>query len=197
MKEISKIKSLVGDISFENLKYVDYSVTEKFGIFVPSTGFCEYAITPNHTHPAYMIISNVFQIEAINKNPVFYLATMDGDMPRVRGMLLYKADENEIVFHTAKMRDLFHQIMKNNKVELCFNCSGTQIRISGKLELIEDNDLKDQIANHPTRAFLKPWRESISVEEFHEAFAVFTLKHGTATIWTMDKNLEPKEVVNL
>ena len=55
-------------------------------------------------------------IEAINKNPVFYLATMDGDMPRVRGMLLYKADENEIVFHTAKMRDLFHQIMKNNKV---------------------------------------------------------------------------------
>ena len=58
MKEISKIKSLVGDISFENLKYVDYSVTEKFGIFVPSTGFCEYAITPNHTHPGYMI--NIF-----------------------------------------------------------------------------------------------------------------------------------------
>ena len=29
-------------------------------------------------------------LDAINQNPVFYLATLDGDQPRVRGMLLYK-----------------------------------------------------------------------------------------------------------
>ena len=58
MEELLKIKKLVGNVSLENLRYVDYSLTEKFGIFVPSTGFCEYAIMPNHTHPAYMI--NIF-----------------------------------------------------------------------------------------------------------------------------------------
>lgn len=132
-------------------------------------------------------------IEAINKNPVFYLATVEGDQPRTRGMLLYSADEKELVFHTAKMRDLYSQLMNNAKSELCFNADGVQIRIAGELELIEDNALKDEIAAHPTRAFLKPWLDSISTEQFHEQFAVFALRHGKITLWTMEKNLEPKE----
>jgi len=41
--------------------------------------------------------------EAISKSPAFYLATLDGDQPRVRGMMLYKADENGIIFHTGTM----------------------------------------------------------------------------------------------
>ncbi len=131
-------------------------------------------------------------IEAINKNPVFYLATVEEDQPRVRGMLLYSADENEIVFHTAKMRDVYKQLMKNDRAELCFNADGVQIRISGKLELIEDNALKDEIANHPTRKFLDKWRNSITVEEFHQQFAVFRLTKGNITLWTMERNIEPK-----
>lgn len=34
--------------------------------------------------------------ELMNSNLGFYLATMDGDQPRVRGMMLFKADENGI-----------------------------------------------------------------------------------------------------
>lgn len=136
-------------------------------------------------------------LEAINSNPVFFLATVEGDQPRTRGMLLYSADESGIVFHTGKMRDLFKQIMDNNKAELCFNCNNVQIRISGRLELIEDNDFKDEVANHPTRTFLKPWRDSMSVEEFHNAFAVFKMENGIASLWTMEKNLDPKEIVQL
>lgn len=131
-------------------------------------------------------------IEAINKAPVFYLATVEGDQPHVRGMLLYKADENEIVFHTAKMRELFSQLMSNNHAELCFSADGVQIRISGLLELVEDNALKDEIANHPSRTFLDPWRNAISFDEFHEQFAVFRLTKGKITLWTMERNLDPK-----
>jgi len=56
----------------------------------------------------------------INQNPVFFLAITDGDQPRVRGMLLYRADESGIIFHTGAMKDLYTQVTKNNKVELCF-----------------------------------------------------------------------------
>ena len=98
-------------------------------------------------------------LEAINKNPAFFLATIDEDKPRVRGMLLYKADENGILFHTAASKDLYSQILKNPNAELCFNCSGTQIRISGKLDIIDDNNLKDEIYAHPSRAFLKTWKD--------------------------------------
>lgn len=136
-------------------------------------------------------------LEAIAKHPVFYLGTVEGNQPRVRGMLIYKVDEEGIVFHTAKIRELYSQVCANSLAELCFNADGVQIRISGKLEEIDDNDLKDEIANHPTRKFLDPWRNSITNEEFHQQFVVYKLAHGTATLWTMAKNMEPKEVVQL
>ncbi|MDY3790969.1 MAG: pyridoxamine 5'-phosphate oxidase family protein [Oscillospiraceae bacterium] len=53
----------------------------------------------------------------INENPAFYLATSDGDQPRVRGMLLYRADKNGFIFHTASTKDVFSQIMK--KIPTC------------------------------------------------------------------------------
>jgi len=137
--------------------------------------------------------------ELINKNPVFYLATCDGDQPRVRGMLLYKADESGIIFHTGTMKDLYGQVMKNPKVELCFNDfkSGTQVRVRGELEVIDDNDLKEEISNHPTRQFLKPWKDSIDLQEFYNSFVVFRLKNGIAVTWTMEDNFAPKTEIML
>lgn len=53
---LNYIQSLVGDITEENLKYVDYYISQNFGLFIPSVGFCEYAIRPQHTHPGYSFI---------------------------------------------------------------------------------------------------------------------------------------------
>lgn len=51
------VQSLVGsDITKENLRYVDFYISEKLSIFIPSIGFCEYAIRPHHCHPAYSFI---------------------------------------------------------------------------------------------------------------------------------------------
>lgn len=135
--------------------------------------------------------------EAITQNPVFYIATVEDDQPRVRAMFLYRADEAGIIFHTATAKDVYKQICKNNKAELCFSCDGTQIRISGELELIDDNNFKDEIVEHPSRAFLKAWKEKGAFKNFYEAIAVFRLKNGTACPWTMDKNFAPKEKVQL
>lgn len=137
--------------------------------------------------------------ELLNNNPVFFLATMEDDQPRVRGMLLYSANESGIVFHTGTMKDVFKQIMKNSKVEMCFNDSQRfmQVRVSGTLELVDDNSLKDEIAEHPTREFLKPWKERIDIQDFYKTFAVFRMKSALATIWTMEANLEPKKEVKL
>lgn len=135
--------------------------------------------------------------EAINNNPVFYLATVEGNQPRVRGMLLYRADESGIIFHTATIKDVYKQISENNKAELCFSCNGVQIRVSGELELIDDNKLKDEISEHPSRKFLKAWKENGVFEDFYKALAVFKLQNGTAVTWTMDKNFAPKEKIQL
>jgi pyridoxamine 5'-phosphate oxidase len=131
-------------------------------------------------------------IDGINENPVFYLATVDEGKPRVRGMLLYRADENGLVFHTARCKDLSWQLAKDNNVEMCFNVKGTQIRISGKAELIDDNSIKDEIAANPSRAFIKKWKDSVSPEIFYKEFLVYHVKGEDITLWTMARNLEPK-----
>lgn len=53
MQELNVIRNLIGNITLEQLKYVDYYLNEDFGIFIPSVGFCEYAIKKGHTHPSY------------------------------------------------------------------------------------------------------------------------------------------------
>jgi uncharacterized pyridoxamine 5'-phosphate oxidase family protein len=133
--------------------------------------------------------------EFLNANPVFHLATVQGDTPRVRGMLLYRADEGGIIFHTGKMRDLHKQLSENNQVEMSFNNGGNedlvQVRVGGRVELVEDIELEKEIVRN--RDFLKPL-----VEQFgYDFLAVYRMKKGVATIWKMKTNLEPKIYIEL
>ena len=138
--------------------------------------------------------------EAINNiNYPLFLATVENDEPRVRGMMLYRADENGIIFHTGVFKDVYNQIVNNPNAQLCFYNPETniQIRVRGKLEIVEDNNLKDEIANHPSRVFLKSWRESGTLEDFYNSFKVCRMKNGKANVWTFDKNFAPKEDIEL
>lgn len=133
--------------------------------------------------------------EFINANPIFHLATVEVNKPHVRGMLMYRADENGIIFHTGKGKDLHKQLSANPHVEMSFNNGKfedlIQIRVSGKVELVEDIDLKKEIVEK--RDFLKPWVEKMG----YEPFAVYRMKNGLATVWTMKTNFAPKEFIQL
>ena len=138
-----------------------------------------------------MVKEEIFQL--MNENPVFHLATMDGDQPRVRGVLLFRADEQGIIFHTASTKDVFTQLMKNPKAELCFQGKGSQIRVTGVLEQVNDENLKNEIFNHPSRKFLQPWKE----KGIDGLLQIFRMKNGTAVEWTMATNFDEKKPVNL
>lgn len=138
-----------------------------------------------------MVKEEIFKL--MNENPVFHLATMDGDQPRVRGMLLFRADEDGIIFHTASTKDVFAQIMKNPKAELCFQGQGSQIRVSGVLEQVFDENLKSEIYSHPSRKFLQAWKDN----GIDGLLQIFRLKNGTAVEWTMATNFAEKEPVEL
>ena len=134
--------------------------------------------------------------EFMNKYPACYLATTDGDTPHVRGMLMYRADENGIIFHTGVNKDLFKQLQKNPNVELCFVNNKDlpdfiQIRVSGVVLFENEMKIKEQIIND--RPFLKPIVEKVG----YDVIAVFRVQNLTATVWTMATNLEPKEYIKL
>ena len=92
-----------------------------------------------------MTTQEIFKL--INENPAFHLATVEGDQPRVRGMLLYRADENGFIFHTASTKDVFAQIKKNPKAEMCFSCNGVQIRVTSGPAIEKPGDLAALLTN--------------------------------------------------
>lgn len=132
----------------------------------------------------------------INANPVCHLATAEaGNIPHVRGVLIYSAGEDGIVFHTGTMKDLHHQLAGNPQVEMCFNNGDmsnlVQVRVSGRVVLDQDMDLKKKIV--ADRDFLKPW----VAERGYDMLAVYRLKNGKAVVWTMGTNFAPKMYVEL
>ncbi len=55
-EQLEKIRGLVGEVTSEQLRYVDSFVTCEIGLFMPAGGACFYALTPEHSHPAYMFV---------------------------------------------------------------------------------------------------------------------------------------------
>ena len=129
----------------------------------------------------------------IKANPGSHLATIDGNVPHVRGMGIHKADENGIIIQTAKVKDVYKQIVANPNVELCFNDyeKRIQIRVNGKAELVNDPDLMKEVLD--ARPFLKS-----QIDEYgSDVIVLFRVKNGRAVKWNMELNLAPKEWIDL
>ena len=67
----------------------------------------------------------------------YYLATVDGDQPRVRPFGTAHVFEGKLYIQTGKSKDVSKQIHTNPKVEICAFKNGEWLRIAG--ELVEDD----------------------------------------------------------
>ena len=67
----------------------------------------------------------------------YYLATMDGDQPRVRPFGTVDIFDGKLYIQTGKVKDVAKQIAANPKVEICAFKDGRWLRLSG--ELVEDD----------------------------------------------------------
>jgi pyridoxamine 5'-phosphate oxidase len=131
--------------------------------------------------------------EFVSKNPVFALATAEDNRPHVRYMMLYRADDNGLVFSTGENKEVHRQLTANPQVEMCFHNpqDGMQVRIEGTVEVLEELELKKRIVDdYP---FLREWVD----REGYDVLITYCLKNGKATTWTMDTNFVPKEYVEL
>lgn len=67
----------------------------------------------------------------------YYLATIEGDQPRVRPFGTAHIFEGKLYIQTGKVKDVSKQLLANPKAEICAFKNGEWIRIAG--ELIEDD----------------------------------------------------------
>lgn len=132
-------------------------------------------------------------MDFIKTHPVCHLATVEGDKPHVRGMAIYKVDEKGIIFQTSDVKDMWHEIEKNKNVELCFNDfqKNLQIRVTGVAEEIDDDNMREEVLK--VRGFLKPLVEKRGLK----AIKLFRVKDCRAYVWTIEKNFDPKEWIDI
>ncbi len=71
---------------------------------------------------------------------VYYLATVEGDQPRVRPFGTAHVFEGKLYIQTGKVKDVSRQLLANPKAEICAFLNGEWIRIAG--ELIEDDRIE-------------------------------------------------------
>ena len=64
---------------------------------------------------------------------VYYLATVEGDQPRVRPFGTVDIFEDKLYIQTGKVKEVSKQIQENSKVEICAFADGKWVRICGKL----------------------------------------------------------------
>lgn len=71
--------------------------------------------------------------EFLKNSGIYYIATIDGDQPRVRPFGVAEIFEDKLYIQTGKSKDVSKQIQINNNVELCAFNNGRWIRVTGKL----------------------------------------------------------------
>ena len=74
---------------------------------------------------------------------VYYLATMDGDQPRVRPFGTIDLYEDRLYIQTGKSKDVANQLKQNPKIEISAMLEGRWIRLEA--EAILDDNIEAQI----------------------------------------------------
>lgn len=150
-------------------------------------------MTTPQTSPETPTISREEVLDFANRNLVGWMATVDGTQPRVRGLLMWFADETGFYFHTGTMKCLADQLQANPRVEVAFHDPGTgphdsrMLRVAGITERVEDEALIQRLKEE--RSFLKDMVQAIVDGELY-LFRIYT---GEAHFWTNAVNLRERE----
>ncbi|MCF0141763.1 MAG: pyridoxamine 5'-phosphate oxidase family protein [Parasporobacterium sp.] len=81
----------------------------------------------------------------------YYLATVEGDQPRVRAFGTANIFDGKLYIQTGKVKDVSKQLHANPKAEICAFKDGKWIRIAGKLIPDERREAKvSMLEAHPS-----------------------------------------------
>ena len=104
----------------------------------------------------------------------YYLATVEGDQPRVRPFGTAHVFEGKLYIQTGKVKDISKQLHQNPKAEICAFKNGEWLRVSGKL--IDRNEARQSMLDaYPSlQKMYKADDGNTEVFYFENATAIFS-----------------------
>jgi len=133
-------------------------------------------------------------IQFANNCSTVFVATIDGNKPRVRPLALQFADKGGFYFQTEPVKQFYKQMKANKNVELCFYNSeggglGKVMRVNGEIEFVNDLELKAKLIKE------RPFFKAIGILKPDDPlFVLFRVKKGEAFFWTMADNMKESEI---
>lgn len=105
----------------------------------------------------------------------YYLATVEGDQPRVRPFGTIDMFEDKLYIQTGLVKPVAKQMIANPKIEICAMCEGKWIRIAAEAVLDERIEAQEHmLAAYPSLGAMYKAGDGNT--------AVFCLKNAVATI---------------
>jgi uncharacterized pyridoxamine 5'-phosphate oxidase family protein len=121
--------------------------------------------------------------EFLKNASVYYLATIEGDQPRVRPFGTVNVFEDKLYVQTGRIKPVSRQLAANPKAEICAFANGAWIRIA--CELVEDDRLEAK------RSMLDAYPNLRSMYNENDGNTqVFFMKNATATFSAFGKENE-------
>lgn len=123
--------------------------------------------------------------EFLKNAETYYLATVDGDQPRVRPFGTINIFEGKLYIQTGKVKPVSKQLKANPKAEICAFKDGKWVRVAA--ELVEDDRVeakKSMLDAYPNLRAM--------YDENDENTQVLYLKNATATFSSF--TMEPEVV---
>ncbi len=125
-------------------------------------------------------------LDFLKKASVYYLATVEGDQPRVRPFGTVNEFEGKLYIQTGKVKPTSKQLLANPKAEICAFTDGAWVRIA--CELIEDDCFeakKSMLDAYPNLRHM--------YDENDGNTQVFYMKNAVATFSAFGKESETVE----
>ncbi len=114
--------------------------------------------------------------EFLKECQTYYLATVEGDQPRVRPFGTIDLFEGKLYIQTGKVKEVSKQLQANPKAELCAFGKGVWVRIA--CELIRDENIeakKHMLDNYPNlKAMYSAEDDNTEVLYLQNATATFS-----------------------
>jgi pyridoxamine 5'-phosphate oxidase len=128
-----------------------------------------------------------------NQNPACFIGTVEGEKPRVRGFLMWFADEGGFYFHTSANKRIFQQLKQNPNIEACFynpeqQPTGKMLRVCGKADFVSDLNLKSRLLEE------RPFLKAIVSGADDPSLVIFRIHSGQAHFWTMENNTREDQI---
>ncbi|MBQ6594329.1 MAG: pyridoxamine 5'-phosphate oxidase family protein [Clostridia bacterium] len=112
----------------------------------------------------------------MKKCGTYYLATVEGDQPRVRPFGTVNVFEGRLYIQTGRVKPVSAQLKENPKAEICCFSEGVWLRVTG--ELVDDDRVeakRDMLDHYPDlRGMYSEEDGNTQVLYFKNATAVFS-----------------------